>query len=275
MPAAPRAILASCALALAALCAWPAPAQAVPTTSLCLAVAERLAPLMPVPVVYRPAALEKNEVRLTFVGHSTFLIESPAGVKIATDYAGYSGGVLPDVVTMNHAHESHYTDYPDPQIKYVLRGWNPNGGHAEHDLVVQDVHIRNVPTNIRRWYGGGTEEFGNSIFIFEVAGLCIGHLGHLHHELTDQQLGQIGQLDVVLAPVDGSYTLDLPGMVNVLKALHARLVIPMHYFGAGTLQRFLDGMSNDFEVRTNEAPTIVLSRAHMPDKPQILVLPGH
>ena len=71
------------------------------------------------------------------------------------------------------------------RIKHVLRGWNPNGGAANHDLTVGDVKIRNVPTNIRSW-AGGTEIDGNSIFIFEVAGLCIGHLGHLHHELTAQ-----------------------------------------------------------------------------------------
>lgn len=249
------------------------PAQAVPVTSRCLAIAQQLAPLMP--VAYRPAALAANEVRITFTGHSTFVIETPKGIKIATDYAGYSGGILPDVVTMNHAHTSHYTDYPDPRIKHVLRGWNPAGGWAEHNLEVEDVYIRNVPTNIRRWYGGGTEEFGNSIFIFEVAGLCIGHLGHLHHELTDQQLGQIGTLDIVMAAVDGSYTLDVEGMVNVLKDLHARLVLPMHYFGAATLQRFLDRLGRDFEVKISESPTIVLSRADLPDKPEVLVLPGY
>ena len=63
--------------------------------------------------------------------------------------------------------------------------------------------MRNVPTNIRNWIDGGTERHGNSIFIFEMAKLCIGHLGHLHHTLNQQQLDEIGRLDVVFAPVDG------------------------------------------------------------------------
>ena len=62
--------------------------------------------------------------------------------------------------------------------------------------------------------------------------MCIGHLGHLHHELTAQQLGQIGQLDVVLVAVDGVFTLDYDGIIGVLKDLQARLVIPMHFFGS-------------------------------------------
>ncbi|MEM8744427.1 MAG: MBL fold metallo-hydrolase [Pseudomonadota bacterium] len=247
------------------------PTQAAPVTSKCLAVAENLSSV--VPVSYRTAELAANQVQLTFVGHSTFVIESPQGVRIATDYAGWHGtGELPDVVTMNHAHDTHYTDYPDPAIKHVLRGWNPKGGHAEHNLTVGDVYIRNVPTNIRSFGEADTEKFGNSIFIFEVAGLCIGHLGHLHHELTAQQLGQIGQLDVVLVPVDGVFTLDYDGIIEVLKDLQARLVIPMHFFGS--LGALRDRIQETHEIEVNESKTVVLSQATMPKKPKFLVLPG-
>ena len=63
-------------------------------------------------------------MRITYIGHSTFLIESPRLVRIATDYNDYvKPPVLPDIVTMNHAHSTHYTDRPDPGIKHVLRGW--------------------------------------------------------------------------------------------------------------------------------------------------------
>ena len=149
----------------------------------------------------------------------------------------------------------------------------PNGGWAEHNLNVGDVHIRNVPTNIRTWTDAGTEKFGNSIFIFEVAGLCIGHLGHLHHELTAQQLGQIGQLDVVLVAVDGVFTLDHDGVVNVLKELRARIVIPMHFFGS--LDGFGERLRETHDVEVSKTKTVVLSPATMPSKPKLLVLPGY
>ena len=112
--------------------------------------------------------------------------------------------LLPDIVTMNHAHTSHYTDHPDPAIKHVLRGWREDEKPARIDLTYKDVRVRNVPTNIRT-FDGGTERHGNSIFIFEVANLCIAHLGHLHHTLTQAQLNEIGRIDVVLVPVDGNY----------------------------------------------------------------------
>jgi len=228
-----------------------------------------------VPAAFRLAALQADQVRLTYIGHATFLIESPQLVRIATDYNDYvRPPVLPDIVTMNHAHTTHYTDHPDPGIKYVLRGWAENEKPARIDITYKDVRVRNVPTNIRRW-DGGTELNGNSIFVFEIANLCIAHLGHLHHTLTQQQLNEIGRVDAVLVPVDGSYTLDLEGMVEVLHALKAPLMVPMHYFNAYTLQRFLDRVRQDWDVEIAEIPSIVLSKSTLPSKPKVLVLPGH
>ena len=224
--------------------------------------------------VLQPAALTASQMRLTYIGHSTFLIESPQGVRIATDYNDYvKPPVVPDIATMNHAHPSHYTDHPDPGIKYVLRGWAGDEKPARIDVSYKDVRVRNVPTNIRSW-DGGTERHGNSIFIFELANLCIAHLGHLHHTLTQQQLNEIGRVDVVMAPVDGSYTLDLDGMVEVLQALKAPVIIPMHYFSAYTLERFLARMRQNWEVQVAEVPSVVLSKTSLPSKPEVLVLPG-
>jgi len=223
---------------------------------------------------FRLAALKDGEVRINYVGHSTFLIESPKLVRIATDYNDYvRTPVLPDIVTMNRAHSTHYTDRPDPGIKFVLRGWKDDGRPTDWDVQYQDVRVRSVATNIRDW-GGGTQRHGNSIFTFEVANLCIAHLGHLHHTLTQQQLNEIGRVDIVLVPVDGSYTLDLEGMIEVLTALKAPLMIPMHYFSTYTLNRFMERISRDWDVETSEIPSVVLSKHTLPTKPKLLVLPG-
>ena len=221
------------------------------------------------------AALERDQVRISYIGHSTFLIESPQLVRIATDYNDYvRPPVPPDIATMNHAHSTHYTLSPDPSIKYVLHGWVDDEKPARIDLQYKDVRVRNVPTNIRT-FDGGTERHGNSIFIFEVGNLCIAHLGHLHHTLTQPQLNEIGRVDIVLVPVDGSYTLDLDGMVEVLHSLKAPLMIPMHYFSAYTLDRFLQRVRQEWDVEIAEIPSLVVSKAGLPAKPKVLVLPGH
>jgi L-ascorbate metabolism protein UlaG (beta-lactamase superfamily) len=105
-------------------------------------------------------------------------------------------------------------------------------------------------------------------------GLCIAHLGHLHHELTDQQYGQLGLVDVVLVPVDGSYTLDLAGMIKVIREVNARLIVPMHYFNTYSLERFLSQMRPHYAVKISEVPSVVLTRAGLPSRPEVLVLPG-
>ena len=257
--------------------AQPAPAPAKPEMmENCPGlIAWQRPPVMP--AALRLAALKADEVRISYTGHSTFLIESPRGVKIATDYNDYvRPRVLPDIVTMNHAHTTHFTDAPDPGIKHVLRGWGPTPDKpARHDVQVVDVRVRNVPTNIRSWVGGGTERHGNSIFIFEVANLCIAHLGHLHHTLNQQQLNEIGRVDVVMAAVDGGVTLDLDGMVEVLKSLKAPLVLPMHYFSTYSLQRFIAKLGeNSFETEMSEVGSTVVSKTTLPAKPKLLVLPG-
>jgi len=221
------------------------------------------------------AAVRQDEVGLTFVGHATFLIETPQRVRIATDYSdGTRPLVTPDVATMNKAHSTHFSYRPDPGIKYVLRGWNPAGGPAYHDVTVQDVRIRNVSTNIRS-YGGATEYDGNSIFVFETARLCIAHLGHLHHALSPEHLKKLGRIDVLLVPVDGGYTLETFDMMEVLRAIHAPLMIPMHFFGPSTLNRFLATAREHFPVEFSDTAAITLSRATLPQSPKILVLPGH
>src|SRR4249919_1089433 len=136
------------ALALLFSFAGPAFAQA-PQRSECLAMAS--APRA-VPVSYRLAA-KAEDVAITYAGHSTYYIDTPGGLRIATDFSGaYTTGRLPDVVTMNRAHSTHYTLFPDPRIPHVLHGWGDDDKPAQIEERIGDVYIRNVTTDIRRYF---------------------------------------------------------------------------------------------------------------------------
>jgi L-ascorbate metabolism protein UlaG (beta-lactamase superfamily) len=262
-------------------CAAPARADDKPVHySQCQAIAEgvpgatyaRLDAAAAAPMLLKTAMVDEK-VRITFIGHSTFYIETPAGVTIATDYNGYMlPPAVPMVATMNHAHSTHYTLAPDPRIQYVLHGWSDDPStKPDYHLVLRDTFIRNVTTDIRAW-GGGMVKDGNSIFIFEVAGLCIGHLGHLHEELSEGQYAEVGRLDVLMVPVDGGLTMGPVGMSHVVQRLKASLVLPMHMPGA--MPQFLAMFGPDFDIRLAPSNTIEVSLDSLPKKPEILILRG-
>ena len=264
--------LAFAALALLFVQAVTALAQDEPVPSRCLAIAQSLPEVTYANFTPAQATVE-GEVKLTYAGHSTYIIETPAGVCIATDFSGvYGGDPLPRVVTMNKAHRTHYSDMPDPGIEYVLRGWNPEGGPAKHGVVIDDVYIRNVPTDIRDW-GGNLERDGNSIFIFEVAGLCIGHLGHLHTRLSDAQYGTIGRLDILMVPIDGGMTLSLPAMSEIADRLHSSIVLPMHRHST-PIGEFTGMMGDEFAVEFRDSRSLDVSLRNLPSRPTIIVLQG-
>ena len=258
------------ALAAVLLMALPLSAQAQERRpSHCIAVANGAARVQqaawtdPVP---------ERSVRLSYLGHAMFLIQTPGGLDIVTDFNGnlHPDAPPPDVVTMNRAHSSHWTDNVGA-VPHVLRGWSDQFGiAADHYLTLDDTIIRNVPTDIRSL--GTVEENGNSIFVFEAGGLCIAHLGHLHHEPTDQHYARLGRVDVLLVPVDGSYTMEQAAMMRVVARLNSSVVIPMHWFGPARLETFLTGMSGQFDIQRPGGSEYLASLRGLPDRPTVVVL---
>jgi L-ascorbate metabolism protein UlaG (beta-lactamase superfamily) len=251
-------------------------AQEAPHSSECLAMSQL--PPRATPVSLRQAAAKAEEVTITYAGHSTYYIDTPGGVRIATDYNGvYKVGRLPDVVTMNRAHSTHYTLFPDSRIQHVLHGWNDDGTPAQISESIGDVFVRNVTTDIRKYFGDDTSgemiKDGNSIFIFEVAGLCIGHLGHLHHKLDDSHFAAIGRLDIVMVPIDGAYTMSLDGVSEITRRLRASVVLPMHRF-ATPLDEFMRRIGQQFEIDERTERSFAISRDSLPAAPTVIILRG-
>lgn len=257
-------------LAALALVATPALAQER-IASHCIAVAAAKPSVVPVAL---QDGLEPDSVLIRYLDHASFAIVTADGTVAVTDYTGYLGtqDLVPDVVTMNSAHRSHWTATPDPRIPHVLKGWPENGRPAEHRLDLGAILVRNVTTDTRGTFGEGGGKDGNSIFIFEAGGLCIGHLGHLHQIPSDEQFAAIGRLDVVMVPVDGGYTMRLQDMAGVVRRLRSSVVIPMHWFSAQSLQAFLADMAPEFTVVETGGAQIALSLHDLPSQPTIIVL---
>lgn len=261
-------------LAFALVVIAPAVQAQTRTPSHCIAIADAAPGLQYLHKASFRDPVADYTVRISYIAHAAFLIQTPAGVNAVTDFTGFIGNttLIPDIVTMNHAHETHWTANPDPAIPHVLQGWGEEFGEGvDHYLEYRDMAVRNVPTDIRSGFGG-TEPFGNSIFVFEVEGLCIGHLGHLHHEPNPAQYAALGRLDVVMAAVDGGMTVDLPTMIRILKRLKSSMVIPMHWFGDYTLDRFIAGMRDEFDIVRPGESSLTVSLRDLPARPTVHVL---
>jgi len=239
----------------------------------CIAIADAAPGLSYIHKASWTEPVPEFSVRIHYVAHASFLIQTRGGLNAVTDFTGVVGSapLIPDVVTMNHAHSSHWTANPDPAIPHVLRGWGPFGEGIDHHLDLGEMLVRNVSTDIRSDFSG-IEENGNSIFIFEVEGLCIGHVGHLHHVPNDEQFAALGRLDVVMVPVDGGMTMPLGEIMQVVDRLKSSIVIPMHWFSGFSLEAFLLDMSERFDVQIVNGPSIEVSLRTLPDRPTIMVL---
>jgi hypothetical protein len=77
--------------------------------------------------------LEPDTVLIRYLDHASFAIVTADGTVAVTDYTGYLGtqDIVPDVVTMNNAHDTHWTSTPDPRIVHVLKGWPVRGRNRQ------------------------------------------------------------------------------------------------------------------------------------------------
>ena len=213
----------------------------------------------------------KNEIRLTFLGHASFEIESPDGARAVTDYNGYIVPTQPpDIVTMNNSHRGHFTPTPDPRIAHPLRGWSDEGV-VRHDITVKDLHVRSVPTNV---FGTGANAMmGNSIFVFEALGICIAHISHVHHRLTEDMARELGIVDVALVAIDGAVTMSHEELFEALSKLRPRLIVPMHMISLAAVERFLALAEVHYAIRRADTDTVYISNANLPRKAEVLLFP--
>ena len=221
--------------------------------------------------------------KLTWFGQSCFLLETAAGTRVVMDPLGKGlglelpAGLRADLVTISHEHPDHNNVGLVVGKAHVVRGLTADKkGWARVDEKFRDVAVRTV--GVYHDDKHGAERGLDAVFVFEVGGLRIAHLGDLGHALNDEQLAAIGSVDVLLVPVGGTFTIDGRMATRVVDQLRPRLmVVPMHYKTDGVTIKdldpvgpFLEGKSN---VRRETARTITLSPVKARPAVELVVLP--
>lgn len=176
-------------------------------------------------------------MKIKWYGHACFLLTASDGTRILTDpfdeKVGYELPVLEaEIVTTSHEHYDHnntgavigsYTRIKSPGC-FNVRGIEIIGVSTFHDE------------------SRGSKRGKNIMFIYTVDGIRVCHCGDLGHMPTPDQLGELGEIDVLLVPVGGTYTIDAAGAAGVLEQLKPSVTIPMH-FKTDALAFSLDGVN--------------------------------
>lgn len=225
-----------------------------------------------------PSPVPRPAPTLRWFGHATFLLTSSQGTRLLMDPMpgdfGYGVSPMPaDVVTMGHEHFDHNNAGLAQGNPTILRGLVGNDWN-KIDQRIGDVRIYTVPT----YHDAveGRQRGKNSVFILEVDGLRVVHLSDLGHVLTPEQVRAMGEVDVLLIPVGGFFTIDAAAAAQVVEQLRPRIAVPMHYKTPKTpgnlpivgAEEFL----KDKRVERPGSTTLTLHKDRLPAATTVVVL---
>jgi len=208
-------------------------------------------------------------VDITWLGLSCFRIRGSQAVIITDPFPpglGYTlGKQTADIVTVSHQHPSHSYD---------------QGINSEHRLVkgpgeyeISGVLILGISTyhdSVK-----GQTRGKNTIYLMEIDGVNVLHLGDLGHALNDQQAEEIGNVDVLLLPVGGVNTINAAMAAEVIRKLEPKMVVPMHYKtekGSPDLEPVENFLKEMGKTLVEPRPKLTVSRNSLPLTTEVVVL---
>jgi L-ascorbate metabolism protein UlaG (beta-lactamase superfamily) len=211
-------------------------------------------------------------MKIKWLGHASFLITSQDGAKIITDPYSTGMGIdygeikeAADVVLISHEH-------PDHNNVKAVKG-NPQTIASPGTKAVKGIEFKGIPTFHDQ--SQGKERGPNTAFTFTVDGVKACFLGDLGHQLTGEEVGAIGKVDVLMIPVGGFYTIDAAAATKVCDALKPKVVIPMHFktdkcaYPITPVDDFLKSKKN---VRHEKSSEVAIAQDKLPSATEIVVL---
>jgi L-ascorbate metabolism protein UlaG (beta-lactamase superfamily) len=222
------------------------------------------------------------ELTLRWYGQSFFVLQSTKGTLVAFDpHAIEAFGrheVNADLVLMSHLHDDHtqigvIANGAKAKVVQGLRVKGKSTDWVPADFTFKDVHVRSVGTYHDTVEG--MQRGKNTVFIVEVDGLRIVHLGDLGHVLSAKDVQKIGPVDVLLIPIGGVYTINGSEAKKVVEQLKpTRFIVPMHYGvkGYDDLLPADEFLEDQPQVRRMEDNKLVIDPAAKPQAPTVVIL---
>ena len=162
-------------------------------------------------------------MKITYLGHSCFILQSQSGTTIITDpytKVGYElpSGLSADAVTVSHGHFDH--NYTQAIQSNVII--STVGAHTVNEVEITGLESYHDPMQ-------GQLRGKNIIFKYAIDGMIVCHFGDLGEPISSELLEKIGKVDVLLIPVGGKYTIDAEQAKEYIEQIDPRVIIPMHY----------------------------------------------
>jgi len=208
-------------------------------------------------------------VDITWLGHSCFRIKGNQAVIITDPFPpdlGYSlGKQTADIVTVSHQHPSH------SYVKGI--GGEPRLIKGPGEYEISNVLVIGIATfhdSVK-----GQSRGKNTVYLMEIDGVAVCHLGDIGHVLNDEQVEEMGNVDVLLLPVGGVNTINAAMAAEVIRKLEPKAVIPMHY-KTPALKRELDPVEDFLREmgmgQVEPRPRLSFSKSNLPLNTQVFVL---
>jgi len=208
-------------------------------------------------------------MEITWLGHSCFRIKGKEAVVLTdpcADSTGYSiGKVQADIVTISHAHPGHSF------LDTLQEGYRAIKGPGEYEI--KDTYITGTPSFHDDDHGKKSGK--NTVYVIEMEGVTLCHVGDLGHSLSPEVTGELGNINVLFVPVGGHSTIGASAAADLVRNLNPGFVIPMHYKTADEkaelefAERFLKELGiKDLATQ----PKLVVTRTNIPASTQVVLL---
>lgn len=207
---------------------------------------------------------------ITWYGQSCFRIETKE-VSVLIDPFSKDIGLRPpkikdDLVLITHEHSDHNNLDGLNEGAFVIRG---PGEYERKGVQVRGILSHHDKTK-------GTERGLNTIYLIKTEDMAICHLGDIgQNELTDSQIEEISDVDVLMVPVGGVYTVDFKDALHIISQIEPKVIVPMHYQVPGLSIRLdsADRFIKEVGLTPENVDKIKLAKKTLPIEEVKLIVP--
>lgn len=213
-------------------------------------------------------------MEIQYLGHSCFRIKGKDAILLTDPYSPQIGLKLAktsaDIVTISHQHYDHDNS---AVVIGTTKRQNPFiiSGPGEYEISGVFVYgLASFHDQVK-----GAKRGTNTIYVINIDGIRLAHLGDLGHRLTDEQLEEVNGVDILFVPVGGKYTIDAQQAVEVVGQIEPRIIIPMHYKVSGLkidiapVEEFLKDMGVE---ETKPQDKLIITKEKLPEERKVVVL---